>query len=336
MDIDRESREVISEQGVASSNHTLGLWIGSVSCAIKCGDDQLYHRLQHLYRDFLTERPADITVNLETTNRLSQNDLSRAIPETVYTHKAGEGFWTNSQIIAGKYDLSNRIIRIFAESSLGDPDWEFNHLNRLVSLTYYSACKVKYDGIPPAMLVHACGILHSGQVIVFAGPNETGKTTIAQLCSQWGSEVLNDEMLLISRPSPAGNGIYAQGAPIVGGTSSRLNISAPLRCILLLKRSNKTKLNHLGKTEAYLRFMRQIITPAYIGQRRGKDVFSLMADFSTELVTATSFYELEFNLDGDSLWQTVMELEKSREERTRNDSDTFNPGRRHYLASNRG
>jgi hypothetical protein len=59
--------------------------------------------------------------------------------------------------------------------------------------------------------------------------------------------------------------------------------------------------------------MRQIITPAYIGQRRGKDVFALMADFSAELVGNITFYEFEFNLDGDSLWQTVIELEKMLE-----------------------
>jgi hypothetical protein len=52
------------------------------------------------------------------------------------------------------------------------------------------------------------------------------------------------------------------------------------------------------------------LTVAYLVQRRGKDVFSLMADFSAKLATATISYELEFNQNDDSLGQTLMELEK--------------------------
>jgi hypothetical protein len=303
------SHEIKLKQGVSSSNHTLGLQIGSVCCALKCRDNEVYNQLRQLYRNFLTEQSADITVEMEGIDRLSPDDLGEVLSETRYIHE-GNRFQTNSQIITGQYDLANRIISITAERSLGDPEQEFNHLNRLISLAYYSACKVKYDGNPPAMLVHACGILRDGRVIVFAGPSESGKTSIARLCGDQHGEVLNDEMLLISRPAPDGNGISAQSAPIIGGLSARRNIAAPLRCILLLKRSNKTLIHYLDRAEAYLRLMRQIISPAHIGQRSGRAVYSLMADFSAELVKTIPIYELEFNLDGESLWQVVMELER--------------------------
>jgi hypothetical protein len=38
-----------------------------------------------------------------------------------------------------------------------------------------------------------------------------------------------------------------------------------------------------------------------------------MAEFSDEVTAAVPFYELEFTLDRDKLWETVGELEKSLE-----------------------
>ena len=298
-----------SVQSAAYSDCTVSLQIGSVCCALKCKDASEYDLAKRLYRDFLTEQPADLTLELEMTSRLKPDDVSEALPETIFTHENGNRFRTSSQIISGRYDLANRIISITAEKSLGDPDMEFNYINRLISLAYYSACKVKYDGNPPAMLVHACGIIRHGKAIAFAGPSDTGKSTIARLCGDQHGEVLNDEMVLISRPDQSGNGISAQSAPIISDISPRCNKAAPLHCILLLKRGDRTVVHNIDKAEAYLRFMRQIITPVYIGQKSGRAVYTLMADFSSEVIDTIPIYELEFNLDGEALWQVVAELE---------------------------
>jgi len=301
-------------KGVTSSNSTLGLQIGSVYCALKCKDEEVYSRLKRLYRNFLTEQPVDITVELEGVEQLSMDSLGPALSETRYIHENGNSFRTTSQIVSGQYDLERQIIRLTGEKSLVDPDLEYNHLNQLLALSYYSACKVKYGGNPPAMLVHSCGVLRNGRAIVFAGPSEAGKTTIARLCGERDGEVLNDEMLLISRPNHNGNGISVQSAPIVSGLSPRQNKSAPLRCIMLLKQSNRTRVRCLDRVDAYLRFLRQIITPAYIGQKDKRAVYSLMADFGNEITRMIPIYELEFNLDAESLWKAVGELEEQIQE----------------------
>jgi hypothetical protein len=300
-------------QRLASVNHTLNLQIGSVCCSLKCNDTEVFSRLEPLYHDFLTNQPADITVEMAATDRLSPDDLGAALSETIYIHEGGNSFRTTSQIVTGQYNLATQFIRITGEKILADPNSEFNHLNRLLSLAYYSACKVKYDDNPPAMLVHACSVLRQGHALVFAGPSEAGKTTIARLCGERDGEVINDEMLLISRPTPNDNSISVQSAPILGKFPPRRNTTAPLRCIMLLKKSKKTLVRCLDRTEGYLRFIRQIIAPAYIGQRGGRAIYSLMADFSDEVTRAIPVYELEFNLDGESLWQAVGELEKELE-----------------------
>lgn len=294
-------------------SRVLCVQIGSVCCGLRCKEDEDYDRMKRLYHDFPAEQPIDITIDLEITNRVNPDDMCSIISNTVFTHKNNR-FRSSSEVAAGQYDLTNRFISITAERSLIDPEKDFNHLNRLIALAYYSACKVKYNGsIPPALLLHCCAIIRNRRAILFSGPSETGKTSIAHMCGERHGTVLNDEMVLVTRPNSNGNGISAQGAPILGGYSPRQNVTVPLGFILMMKRGDKTAICSLDKADAYLRLMRQVVTPAYIGQKSVRDVYSLMADFSSEIVEAVPVYELEFNLDEEALWNIVKEIEQTLE-----------------------
>jgi hypothetical protein len=301
-----------AQEAALPIKNAFSLQIGGVCCAFKCRDAEDYRKLmklKRLYRRFLTQQPADITLELEGTDRLSPDDLNAALSDNKYFHEENL-FRSTSQVVSGKYDLARGYIKITGERGLANPDMEGNHINQLLALAYYSACKMKYDGHPPAMIVHACGILRSGQALLFTGPSEAGKTTIARLCRKRDGEVINDEMLLVSRPIENGNGLNVESAPFLGRVSSRRNVKAPLRCIFLLKKGSETLIHNMDRTEAYLRLMRQIITPAYIGQKDKRAVLSLMSEFSDEVTKAVPVYELEFNLDEKSLWRVVGELEK--------------------------
>lgn len=292
-----------------ASNHTIKIQIGRICCAVSCKDNTVYNSLRHIYRDYLTKQGADITVELECTDRLTPDNFDPAvISKTKFFHENSH-FITSSEIMSGHYNLANRHINITAEKTLFNPEYGPNHLNQLVSMAYYSACKVKFDGNPPMMLVHACGVIRHGGALLFAGPSESGKTTIARLCRDGDGAVINDEMVLISRPASSGNGIRAQSAPIMGGFPSRCDVMAPLRGILLLKKGQTTRMRRLDRTDAYLQFLRQIITPVYIGQRDSRAVYSLMSEFSDEITRAVPVYEFEFKLDADSIWKAVGEIE---------------------------
>jgi hypothetical protein len=210
-------------------------------------------------------------------------------------------------------DLVHHTISTTDEKNLLPSDLEFKYINRFLSFAYNSASKIKFDYQPPAMLVHACGILRSGKAIVFTGPSEAGKTTTAMLCGEQHGKVINDEMLLFSRPTAENPGINIQGTPIIGGISTRLNIIAPLSCILFLTKSKHTMIHKLNGADAYLRFLYQVITPYYTNQQEKRAALSLMAEFSEEVTGTIPVYELEFSLDGESLWHAVAELEKELE-----------------------
>jgi hypothetical protein len=303
------------EQSKTAASHVKNVFnvrIGDVCCAFNCQEGEDYQKLAKLkprYQLFLTRQPADITIELEGTDRLSADDLNVALARNEYFHEENL-FKSTSQVVSGIYDLTRGYIKIIGERGMANPQLEGNHLNQLLSLAYYSACKIRYNGQPPAMVVHTCGILRSGQALLFTGPSDAGKTTIARLCGKRDGEVINDEMLLVTRPCENGSGACVESAPFIGRVSSWRYVKAPLRCIFLLKKSHQTRAHRVDRSEAYLKFMRQIITPAYIGQKDKRAVISQMSEFSDEVTRAVPVYELEFSLDRKSFWQTVRDLEK--------------------------
>ena len=289
--------------------YTLCLQIGDIICNLKCQDAEIRSKLQDLYRNYLTEKSPDITIDIETTDYHSLDELKSMLTRNRYMHQ-GNRFRSSGKLLKGHYDLDNRLISITGERHLLDPDnVKLNLLNQLIAVAYYSACKTKYNANPPAMLVHACGILRNGRAMVFTGPSEIGKTTVARLMGNAHGEVFSDEMLLMSHPGSNGNGVYIQNVPILGEFLPGRNFSAPLSCILLLKQNHRTAYNYLDKAEAYLRFIRQIIAPSCVGNYDKKTAYSLMADFSSAIVRSIPVYELEFNLDKGSLWKIADELD---------------------------
>jgi hypothetical protein len=58
--------------------------------------------------------------------------------------------------------------------------------------------------------------------------------------------------------------------------------------------------------------MRQIISPACVGQKDKRTIYSIMADFSDQVTAAIPVYELEFTLDGEALWQTVGDVQRAQ------------------------
>jgi len=306
--------ETPEKHDISSLKSSMQVQIGSICCAIKCQDTEALDGLRQRYLDFLTERPADVSIELSGVDQLKADELEEALSETRFIH--GENnFRTTSSIISGTYDLARGTIKISGEKNLANPDLPINHLNRLLSLGYYTACKIRYDDKPPAFLVHSCGIIRHGQAMLFAGPSETGKTTVGRLCGNRYGQVINDEMVLVSRLPGDDGRLSVEGVPMLGGLPRRIRTGAPLACIFLLKQSKRTAVRELDRTEAFLRFMRQVITPAYIGQKDKRAVYALIAEFSDAVTGLTPFFELEFKLDRQSLWRAVEETERMLKKR---------------------
>lgn len=295
----------------SSTVNTMLVQMGDASCSIACDNKKVFDYLHSHFTNFLTDRPADVSIKLEIVNRMSAADLEAALPAVKFIH-TGNCFQEESMMVTGEHDADAAAISVQLEKRLLGTETGRGLVNRALALLYYSACKMKHNSNPPAFIVHSSSIIHHGQVLLFAGPSESGKTTIGRMCNGYG-EVLNDEAVLLSHPDPQSGVIRVQGLPIIGELPQRQNTVAPLRSVLLIKQSDRTALRRLDRVDAYLRFMRQIISPAYMGQDDRRAVYSLISSFSDEVTAAVPFYELEFTLDRQSLWLALDELEGSLE-----------------------
>ena len=293
------------------TKNEMRIQIGDVCCSFVCHNTEVLGNLKQLFHGFLSISQPDTIVVLEDSgNQLSLENTEAAMAEAKYIHE-GDKFYTHNHLIKGEHDDTGRVIRFTSERHLLNPDSEQNVLNHLLSISYYTACRAKYDGKPPAMLVHASGIVRNNRSFIFSGPCDIGKSSIARMCADPYGQVVNDEILLVSRPGPDNNGISLISTPHLGDLKPEANITAPLACGLLLKQGHQTLIRRLDIMEAYIRFMRQIITPAYIGQTDRKAIHSLIADFSKEIIEAVPFYELEFTLNRQELWTVLDKLEES-------------------------
>lgn len=302
--MDVESRMNLTENEIR-------IQIGDVCCSFVCHNTGILGNLKQLFHGFLSTNRADTIIELEDSNQLSLEETEAAMAEAKYIHEGGK-FYTHNHLIIGEHDATGRNIRFKAERHLLNPDSEQNAINRLLSISYYTACKARYDGDPPAMLVHASGIVRKDRSMIFSGPCEIGKTTIARMCAEPYGQVINDEILLVSRlHSNNGGMVKVCSSPHIGELKPQVSAAAPLSCVLMLKQGHRTSVRRLQDMEAYVRFMRQIITPAYIGQSNPKAIYSLIADFSKEIIEVVPFYELEFTLNRQTLWSVLEELEES-------------------------
>jgi hypothetical protein len=297
-------------------NHTLRIQFGDICYALACHDTDIFDSLKELFNVFRSERPADINIKLNIVDRLDRAQVESILSQMEIARQ-GNNYITPNKAFGIAFNAARNTFTVTADRLIFDPSLKLKPFNRLFSIAYFTTSWLRHLSRPTAMLVHSCGILRNGQVLLFAGPSETGKSTIGRLCSEDYGVTLNDEMVLLSWPQPHNHGLWVHSIPIVGEVPFRLNTSAPLAGVLMLKQSKRTAVRRISRKEAYLRFLYQIINPSYFNQNDRRAAFSMITEFVDEVTKATPFYELEFALDKNLLWEveaSIAEL-KGKEER---------------------
>jgi hypothetical protein len=301
---------VNKESQITSSSRAITVRIGDVCCALVSQDKEISGHLKRLYASFLTDKPADITLELDIVERIDTPPVDPTPPSTKI-------FKWGKYIAAVCRDVTDKAIdavprvRATAERLQFDPRYGCKIMNLLFPSVYYTIYNKKFSEKPRAMLIHACGILREGKLVIFTGPSETGKTTIARLCGNKYGQVINDEMLLVTEGTNR-SGLMIQGIPIIGGVKQRSNIKAPPVCVMMLKQAEKTSVRPLDRVEAYRRFLRQVITQRHLLEHDDiKTMLTKTSEFADILTKAIPCYELAFTLDKEPLWQAVAETEES-------------------------
>jgi hypothetical protein len=306
-------------------NHTMQVQFGDFCYALICHDAEVFDRLNKLYGIFRSDKPADVSIKLEVVDNLDLAEVE-AILSQMRIVQQGNHLVARNPAVNIEFDAVSSTFAVTADRCLFDPSLKFGLMNRLFRAAYYTVSRSKHQGRLPGMLVHSCGILRNGQVLLFAGFSETGKTTIGRLCREDYGRLLNDEMMLLSWPHPNDHCLWVRGVPILSESPFRLNTSAPLACVMLLKQSKRIAVRRLDRKEAYLSFMHHIINPAYFEQTDSRAILSLIAEFTDEVTKVTPFYELEFTLDKNLLWEVEAKLTELNLTEKENDGRSDNAG----------
>jgi hypothetical protein len=284
------------------SGHTIQVQFGDLCCALTCHDADIFQRLKESYWVFQSDELADVNIRLNIVNRLDPARIEALLSQTMAFPPEGQ-YRAGNQVFDIEFDAASSTFAVIADRCAFYSSFKLKPMNRLFRLAYYTASQLKHRGRPSSMLVHSCGILRNGKVSLFAGPSETGKSTIGRLCSEDYGLPLNDEMMLLSWSRPLDRSLLVHSVPIFGELPFRLNVSVPLARVFMLRQSQRTAVRRLERKEAYLRFMYQIINPARFRQTDKRAIFSLIAEFTDEVTKVTPFYELEFTRDRNLLWE---------------------------------
>jgi hypothetical protein len=292
------------------NSYTMRVQFGDICCALICHDADIFDRLEKLYDIFRSDKPADVNIKLDSIDRLNRAQVEAILSQMSTLQQEEHPLLKKLSDIEFNADSNTFTVRV--DRRLFNSSPKLGIMNHLFRVAYFTASRLKNQERPPGMLVHSCGILRNGQVLLFAGPCETGKTTIGRLCPGDYGTLLNDEMVLLSWPTPGNSSLRVRSVPILSELPFLSNTPAPLACVMLLKQSKHIAVRRLVRREACSRFMYQIVNPAYFQQTDRRAILSLIVEFADEITKAVPFYELEFTPDRNLLWEVEAKINESK------------------------
>jgi hypothetical protein len=147
------------------------------------------------------------------------------------------------------------------------------------------------------VMLHAAAVVDAGRALVFCGPSESGKTTVARLAGR--RPVLSDETVAL-RPDDVGyracaTPFFGEAGPVAAQT----NAEAAPAAIFFLRKGASFGHRRLGRGEAVQRAFSQVFLP-----KRVPALVDAILGNLDRLTAAVPCFELEFAAR-DELWRYV-------------------------------
>jgi hypothetical protein len=138
-----------------------------------------------------------------------------------------------------------------------------------------------------AIAIHACGVNDNGRGVLFTGPPDSGKTTLANLwkgCQ--GVTVLGDERLFLRKRD---NQYWVYGSPLKGGANSFSPEGAPLEGVFFIRPADRNVASTKKGKDAVIGLLTQSFPDWYYHRS-----MQYPLDFCIELSQRVSCYDLGF------------------------------------------
>jgi hypothetical protein len=140
-----------------------------------------------------------------------------------------------------------------------------------------------------AGVVHSCGVVVDGNGLIFGGPSDVGKTTLARLWRENGATLLNDDRVILRVVDGKAT---LSGSPWHGEEPEVRAQTVPLRAIFHLKQARENKIRELAATEALAKLIATTVAPFYL-----KENMERLLESWARIVELLPSYVLEFTPD---------------------------------------
>ncbi len=141
------------------------------------------------------------------------------------------------------------------------------------------------------VLFHCSAIELNGNAYIFAAPSGTGKSTHTEKWRRlFGAKAINDDKPLIKIEED----VTVYGTPWMGKHKIGSNISAPLKVIYMIERSETNRLEPISQSDAFSKLMKQVYVP-------GNGILTLKtANLISSLSKKVDIYNLQCNMNDKS------------------------------------
>ena len=215
------------------------LTIGQINIRITCGDLDFIRSAQQEFVEFLCfDNPREyFSIEVDTGYVPASTDL-------IDVKKRGDVFYIQAEEFKGWFNPAEKTSKV----SVADLKGVLNCFLRV----FYSLALLSCNGF----LVHAAGLYCPGndRVFVFAGPSESGKTTLASMSGDL--KVLSDELVLVRNYY---DDIFVFSTPFKGEYKGEIsNCSAPLASIAFLSREIENGAARIDEKELFLSLLANV------------------------------------------------------------------------------
>jgi hypothetical protein len=291
------------EDGAIAQVPDLVLSIGQVRLALVAGRHKWSFEPGSAYPLFAStepERESDVRLSVFTDSEYPPVDLgvevfaARHAPEqrepSWSLHRQADGRWAIVVNVDSASAFRQRVALLEPDLSYGDlilypkefPSLTFPllaPLDRVLVLTLLTRLR--------GIMLHACGIDDAGQGIVFAGPSDAGKTTLAHLWNQVpGVRVLGDEAVVLRE---VGGEYRVYGTPWPGEAGLADPGGVPLRRVFFVQHADGNRVRALEQSLKVRKLLAQTILLPY--DREGSE---RIIDFCISIAEAVPAAELGF------------------------------------------
>ena len=215
----------------------------------------------------------------------SARDVPGRYPPNWRLYRSDQGMWS-LEVNASAYPVFQRRIAVFER--------DFRRGKVYVELTRRDLAAYPYPLSAPldrvlfvnivthglGLMLHACGIVQNGKGYIFAGPSNSGKSTLSRLWAKASeATILGDECLVLRKK---GSQFWVYGTPWVGEAGFLSSLGAPVEGVFFIRHLAQNALDPITPNRAAEQFLSQSILTPYdpIAVQSGLD---LCLDFVTQI-----------------------------------------------------